>query len=67
MWSKMGKKVVTSIRIDQDILRKAKEIGLNLSKISENALKEAIKRLQAPVQQKNCREGSKETVGVFDA
>lgn len=47
----MGKKVVTSIRIDQDVLRTAKELGLSVSKISENALKEAIKRLQTPVQQ----------------
>ncbi|MDH5376399.1 MAG: type II toxin-antitoxin system CcdA family antitoxin [Candidatus Bathyarchaeota archaeon] len=47
----MGKKVVTSIRIDKDILRTAKELGLSVSKISENALKEAIRRLQTPVQQ----------------
>ena len=45
----MGKKVVTSIRIDQDILRTAKELGLSVSKVSENALKEAIRRLQTPV------------------
>ena len=42
---------MTSIRIDQDVLRTAKELGLSVSKVSENALKEAIKRLQTPVQQ----------------
>jgi hypothetical protein len=42
----MGKSKVASIRIDEDVLREAKELGLNISKISENALKEAIKRLK---------------------
>jgi hypothetical protein len=42
----MGKKVVTSIRVDKDTLRRAKEVGLNVSKISENALKMAIERLE---------------------
>ncbi len=46
-----GKKVVTSIRIDQDVLRTAKELGLSVSKVSENALKIAIEQLQTPVQQ----------------
>ncbi len=53
----MGKKVVTSIRIDQDILRTAKELGLSVSKVSENALKEAIKRLQTPVPQTDTNGG----------
>ena len=47
----MEKQVVTSIRIEQDVLRTAKELGLSVSKVSENALKEAIRRLQTPVQQ----------------
>ena len=42
---------MTSIRIDQDVLRTAKELGLSVSKVSENALKEAIRRLQTPVPQ----------------
>ena len=42
---------MTSVRIDIDVLRTAKELGLNVSKTAENALKEAIKRLQTPVQQ----------------
>ncbi|MEO0242878.1 MAG: type II toxin-antitoxin system CcdA family antitoxin [candidate division WOR-3 bacterium] len=42
----MGKRIVTSIRIDEDVFREAKDLGLNVSKIAENALKEAIKRLK---------------------
>ena len=42
----MGKSVVTSIRINEDVLREAKALGLNVSKIAENALKEAIRRLK---------------------
>ena len=34
------------IRIDEKLLRKAKELGLNISKICENALKIYITRLQ---------------------
>ena len=41
-----------SIRIDPQIWRKARELGLNISKISENALKETINRLQSS----NCEE-----------
>ena len=50
----MGRRIVTSIRIDEDVLREAKEIGLNISKISENALKEAIRRLKAPSDRNDC-------------
>jgi post-segregation antitoxin (ccd killing protein) len=42
----MGKTVVTSIRIDEDVLREAKALGLNVSKVCENALKMAIERLR---------------------
>jgi len=41
----MGRKVVTSTRIDEDVLREARELGLNVSKVAENALKEAIRKL----------------------
>jgi post-segregation antitoxin (ccd killing protein) len=34
--------------IDADTIRKAKEIGLNLSKVSENALKDAVRRMSEP-------------------
>ncbi len=37
---------MTSIRIDGEIIDRAKEIGLNISKTCENALKEAIEALE---------------------
>jgi post-segregation antitoxin (ccd killing protein) len=42
----MGKAVVTSIRVDEDVLREAKALGLNVSKVAENALREAVRRLK---------------------
>ena len=41
------KKNVT-IRIDENLVQKAKELGLNISKVSENALKEMIRRIESP-------------------
>jgi hypothetical protein len=40
------------IRIDANLVQKAKEIGLNVSKISENALKEMITRIERPISPK---------------
>jgi hypothetical protein len=51
----MGKAIVTSIRIDEDVLREAKALGLNVSKICENALKMAIEQLR-PLYKKNSPE-----------
>ena len=42
----MGKRKMTTIRIDEELLRKAHELGLNVSKVCENALKEAVRRLE---------------------
>ena len=39
-------KKMTTIRINKEIYQKAKELGLNISKICENALKIYISRLQ---------------------
>ena len=53
----MGKRKITTIRIDEDLLRKAHDLGLNVSKISENAIKEAVKRLEGsnnPKEPKDC-------------
>jgi post-segregation antitoxin (ccd killing protein) len=50
------------IRIDDELIRKAKEYGLNISKISQNALKDMIDRIERPIQQNNskkCPESSK--------
>lgn len=41
-----GKKKITTMRIDAELLKKAHDIGLNVSKISENAIREAIKRME---------------------
>jgi hypothetical protein len=40
------RKVRVNLTIDEEIKTKAEELGLNLSKIAENALKEALRRLQ---------------------
>ena len=42
----MGKKRMTSMRIDGEVIDKAKEIGINISQFCENALKQAIKALE---------------------
>ena len=34
------------IRIDKELVHKAKELGLNISKVSENALKRAVDALE---------------------
>ena len=44
----MGKKKITTMRIDADLLKKAHELGLNVTKVCENALKEAIERMERP-------------------
>ena len=41
-------KVSTCLYISRDVLEAAKKSGLNLSRVSENALIEAIGRLQGP-------------------
>lgn len=38
----MGKKVVTSIKIDEDVLKEAKKLGLVISRIAENAVKRYV-------------------------
>jgi hypothetical protein len=41
----MGEKVSTCLYIDKEVLQTAHKIGLNVSKVSENGLIEAIGRL----------------------
>jgi post-segregation antitoxin (ccd killing protein) len=40
-------KKITTMRIDAELIKKAHDLGLNVSKISENALKEAIEKMEA--------------------
>ena len=47
----MGKRVNVTIYVDKDVVREAKEVGLNISKVCENALKDAIRRLKS----ENCK------------
>ena len=42
----MGK-IRVNLTIDEEVKKKAEELGLNLSKVAENALKEAVRRLEA--------------------
>ncbi len=43
----MGK-TYSTIYLDKEVIQKAKDIGLNISKTCENALKDSIRRLEAP-------------------
>ena len=44
----MGSKVSTCLYIDKDILETAHKVGLNVSRVSENALVETIRKLKDP-------------------
>jgi post-segregation antitoxin (ccd killing protein) len=44
----LGKKVRTTLTIDEEILKTAMQIGINISQFTENALKEAIEKLKSP-------------------
>ena len=50
----MGRKIITSIRISESVFRKAKDLGLNVSKVAENALIEMIKRIEGSEPEKDC-------------
>ncbi|NIW50878.1 MAG: hypothetical protein GWN17_01395, partial [Candidatus Korarchaeota archaeon] len=50
-----------NITVEAEIAEKAHELGLNVSKTCENALKEAIRRLQTPVQQTETNGGYVDT------
>jgi hypothetical protein len=43
--SSMGKKIRISITVDEDIHRDVQEIGFNISKLCENAMKDAVRRM----------------------
>ena len=45
--NKLGKRKITTIRIDEELIKRAHDLGLNVSKISENAVKEAIEKMEA--------------------
>ena len=43
----MSKKVKVTLSIDGEVIKKAKQIGLNISQFCENALKEALLKLNS--------------------
>jgi len=51
-----GKRKMTTIRVDEELLKKAHELGLNVSRIAENALREIIRKIEGP---RIFREGQK--------
>jgi len=56
----MRRKVRVSINLPPELVKKAKGLGLNISKIAENALREYIRRLEGS----DCeKEGNLGTVG----
>jgi post-segregation antitoxin (ccd killing protein) len=59
----LGKKKITTMRIDEDLIKKAHELGLNVTKICENALKEMIARIERPISQKEPKDYPEEAIG----
>jgi len=45
--NRLGKKKITTMRIDEELIKKAHDLGLNVSKVSENAIKEAIEKMES--------------------
>jgi post-segregation antitoxin (ccd killing protein) len=58
----MTAKIRINITVDVEVHRKAHELGLNVSKVCENALKEAVRRLERPKTETN---GGTNTQGSF--
>jgi hypothetical protein len=54
----MGNKVSTCLYIDKNILETAHRIGLNVSKVAENSLMDAIARLDNSRQETGLRDSS---------
>ena len=44
----MGKKVKVTLLMDDEVVKKGKDLGLNLSKVCENALIDMIGRIESP-------------------
>jgi post-segregation antitoxin (ccd killing protein) len=51
----MVTKVNTCIYLDRKVLETAKQMGLNVSRVSENALVEAVGRLEGPERETGLR------------
>ena len=55
---RVGKSIVTSIRIEEEVFRKAKDLGLNVSKVVENALKDMIRCIERSEPKMDCENNS---------
>lgn len=44
--NKRGKKITVGIHVGKEVMKTTKELSFNISKLCENCLKEAIRRLQ---------------------
>jgi hypothetical protein len=60
---KMGKKARTTLYIDTEIVKEARELGLNISKTCEIALKQAIEQLGALYNKNKPKDCSESTFG----
>jgi post-segregation antitoxin (ccd killing protein) len=60
----MTDKVKVNLTISKEVVEKAKEYGLNMSKVAENALKEYIRRLEGSSQQTETNGGYADTRSV---
>ena len=59
----MGKKGKITLYMDLEVVKKAKELGLNISKVSENALKGMIRRIEGSNSTNSDDKGGIGTVG----
>jgi hypothetical protein len=57
IWDEGREKKNVVIYLDPEIVKEAKELGLNISKIAENALREAISRLKGEIGKNNPNSG----------
>ena len=59
-----GKKAQVQITLTPESVNKARRLGLNISRIAQNALDEAITRIQTPVPQTETNGGYTDTRSV---
>jgi len=43
----MGKKTYVTVYVDKEVVEKAKRLGFNLSRLFENCLRQAIKKMES--------------------
>ena len=61
----MGKRKQTTIRVDAELLQKAQDLGLNVSKVCENCLRAAVNRLEGYTAQTETNGGSPATQNPY--